>query len=114
MFTEKLRMKQLAQALERARTVDEWWQLLTAAGREWDWVRLKWVGQGGFREETLAARKSSWSFVVELTVAESLHVEGDVPAVQTAAYPPDLIALAAILSRTFQRGLREWRQPALS
>jgi hypothetical protein len=113
-FTEKLRMKQLAQALERASTVDEWWQLLTAAAREWNWVRLKWIGQGGFREETLAARKSSWSFVIELTGAESLQVEGDVQDLQTAAYSPDLIALSAILSRTFQRGRREWRQPALS
>ena len=43
MFAERLRMKQLAQTLERARTADEWWRLLIAAAREWNWVQLKWI-----------------------------------------------------------------------
>ena len=110
-FKEKLRIKQLAQALDRAKTGEEWWRLLTAAAGEWNWVRLKWTGQSGCREETLAVRKPSWSFVIELTDDESVQVEGDA---QTGEYSPDLIALSAILCRTFQRGRRDWRQPALS
>ena len=111
MFAERLRMKQLAQTLERARTGEEWWRLLTAAAREWNWVRLKWTSPGGFREEVLAPRKPSWSFAIELSDAESVQVEG---VAQTAELSPDLIALSAILRQTFQRGLREWEQPALA
>jgi len=110
-FAERLRMTQLAQTLERAGTGDEWWRLLIAASREWNWVRLKWIGPGGLREEVLAVRKPSWSFVIELSDSESVQVEG---VEQTAELSPDLIALSAILRRTFQRGLREWNQPALS
>jgi UDP-GlcNAc:undecaprenyl-phosphate GlcNAc-1-phosphate transferase len=110
-FAERLRMKQLAQTLERTSTGDEWWRLLIAAAREWNWVQLKWIGPGGLREEVLAVRKPTWSFVIELSDAESVRVEG---VDQTAELSPDLIALSAILRRTFQRGLREWSQPALS
>jgi UDP-GlcNAc:undecaprenyl-phosphate GlcNAc-1-phosphate transferase len=110
-FMGKLRMRQLAQGLERARTADEWWGLLTAAAREWNWVRVKWDGPASEREEILAVRRSSWSFVVELRNAESVLVEGDA---QAAGISPDLVALSAILSRTFERGLRDWEQPALS
>jgi UDP-GlcNAc:undecaprenyl-phosphate GlcNAc-1-phosphate transferase len=109
-FAKKLRMKQLAQALERAGNRDEWWGLLTAAAREWKWVRLKWIAPGALREDVLDTRPPSWSFSIGLTEAESVQVEGDT---QTVEDSPDLIPLAAILGRTFRRGLREWRQPAL-
>lgn len=110
-FAEKLRMKQLAQTLETTRTGDEWWRLLTVAAREWNWVQLKWIGPGGLREEVLAARKPSWSFIIELNDAESIQVEG---VESSAEFSPDLIALSAILRRTFERGLHKWEQPALS
>ncbi|MGA2715700.1 MAG: MraY family glycosyltransferase [Bryobacteraceae bacterium] len=110
-FAERLRMKQLAQTLERAKTGEEWWQLLVAAARQWNWVQLKWISPGGLRDEVLAVRKPSWSFVIQLSDAESVQVEGIEP---TTELSPDLIALSAILRRTFQRGLREWEQPALS
>jgi UDP-GlcNAc:undecaprenyl-phosphate GlcNAc-1-phosphate transferase len=106
----KLRMRQLAQELERAGNRDEWWRLLIAAAREWKWVRLKWTGPGALREDVLDTRRPCWSFVVELTDAECIQVDGDT---QTSEDSPDLISLADILSRTFQRGLREWRHPAL-
>ncbi len=109
-LAERLRMKQLAQTLERARTGEEWWRLLIAAAREWNWVCMKWIAPGGVREEALAVRKASWSFIIAVSDAESVQVEGDA---QTSGVPPDLIALSAILSRTFRRGLREWEQPAL-
>jgi UDP-GlcNAc:undecaprenyl-phosphate GlcNAc-1-phosphate transferase len=109
-FAGKLRLAQLAQSLERAATRDEWWRLLCAAAREWKWVHLRWVAPGAVREEILDPRRPSWSFAVELTDTESVQVEGDA---QTATEAPDLISLAGVLSRTFQRGLREWRQPAL-
>jgi UDP-GlcNAc:undecaprenyl-phosphate/decaprenyl-phosphate GlcNAc-1-phosphate transferase len=110
-FAERLRMKELAQNLERTGTSDEWWRLLIAAARQWSWVHLKWTSPGGLREEVLDTLKPSWSFVIELSDSESVQVEG---ADQTAELSPDLIALSVILRRTFQRGLREWKQPALS
>ena len=111
MFAEKLRMEKLGQALERAGSWQECWLLLTAAAREWNWIRVKWSNHNGIREEVLAQRTPSWSFIIELTGAESVTVEGDG---QTAGHSPDLIALSAILSQTLQRGRREWEQPALS
>jgi UDP-GlcNAc:undecaprenyl-phosphate GlcNAc-1-phosphate transferase len=111
-FAAKLQLEQLAQTLERAETRDEWWRLLVAAAREWSWIRLKWFSHGGVREEVLAvARKPCWSFVIELSDAETVQVEGDG---QTATCSPDLPGLSAILSRTFERGCREWKQPAIS
>lgn len=114
-FAERLRMKQLAQTLERTSTSDEWWRLLIAAAREWNWVQLRWTSPGGIREEVLAPRKPSWSFVIELSDSEFVHVAGvEGEGVEpTAELSPDLIALSAILRRTFQRGIREWKQPAL-
>lgn len=109
-FADRLRMKQLAQTLERSGSSDEWWRLLVAAAREWNWVQLRWIRHGGHREEVLADRKSSWSFVIELSDSESIQVEG---VEQTTGISPDLIALSAIVRRTFERGLREWNQPAL-
>jgi hypothetical protein len=72
---------------------------------------MKWTSPGGFREEVLVARKPCWAFVIELSDTESIQVAGDAPP---AGFSPDLIDLSAILRRTFQRGLREWEQPALS
>jgi UDP-GlcNAc:undecaprenyl-phosphate GlcNAc-1-phosphate transferase len=110
-FAGKLRMKQLAQALERAATAEDWWRLLVAAAGEWHCVRVTWVGPGVFREEVLDARKPSWSFVIALSEAESIHLEGDS---RTSSLQPDLAELPAILARTFQPGLRDVRQPAVS
>jgi len=111
-LADKARVQQLAQALERTRTRDEWWQLLVAAAGEWNWIRLSSHGPNGMRDEVLAAaRKPSWSFTIELNDAESVAVEGDN---QTAGRAPDLPGLAAILSQTFQRGCRDWKQPAIS
>jgi UDP-GlcNAc:undecaprenyl-phosphate GlcNAc-1-phosphate transferase len=110
-FAQRLRMQRLAQNLECAATVEDWWRLLIVAAREWNWVRLRWMSASGLREETLSARKPSWSFVIELTGAESVQFEGDV---QQAGLSPDLISLSAILSRTFQNGLRNWHRQALS
>jgi len=109
-FAEKLRLKELAQSLQRAGSRDEWWRLLAAAAHDWKWVRLKWTAPGALREEVLDTREPSWSFVIELTEIESVQVEGDAHSAENS---PDLISLAAILTRTVQRGLREWRQPAL-
>ncbi len=110
-FAGKLRMKQLAQTLERAGTGDQWWQSLIDAGREWNWIRLTWTGPGGVREEVLAARKPSWSFTIEIGEAGSVQVEGDA---RTAEPSPDLIGLSDILSRTSPRLAPKCPEPAVS
>ncbi len=110
-FAGKLRMNQLAQALEHSSTGEEWWLALTAAAREWNWVRLKWMSPGGLREEVVSVREPSWRFAIELSDSEFVQVEGDA---QPAHLSPDLIALSGIVSETFRRGRREWDRPALS
>lgn len=111
-LADKARMEQLAQALGKAGTREEWWRLLVAAAREWNWIRLRAKSPGGMQDEVLAAaRRPSWSFVIELSDAESIEVEGDS---QTGGRAPDLPALASILNRTFERGCRDWTQPAIS
>jgi hypothetical protein len=109
-FAQKLRLKELAQSLERAGTRDEWWLLLASAAREWKWVRIEWRAPGALREDVLDTRKPTWSFAIELTQGDSVRVEGDARSTENS---PDLISLASVLTRTFQRELPEWREPAL-
>jgi UDP-GlcNAc:undecaprenyl-phosphate/decaprenyl-phosphate GlcNAc-1-phosphate transferase len=109
-FAARLRVKQLARALERAETGEEWWRLLIAAAREWDCIRLQWTGPGTFREELLASRKASWSFVIEVSETDSIQLEGDVKT----ACPPNPGDLSALLTRTFQRGPRSVAHTAVS
>jgi UDP-GlcNAc:undecaprenyl-phosphate GlcNAc-1-phosphate transferase len=108
-FAAKLRMKQLAQALERAGSGDERWLLLVAAAGEWNCIALKWISTGGRREELLAPRTASWTLAVHLSETETIQLEGDS---ETANLPPDLPELSAILKRTFPAEVRELRQPA--
>lgn len=110
-FAGKLRMKQLAQALERAATTEERWQLLVAAAGDWDCVALKWSGPGILREEILAERKASWSLVIHPGESGSIRLDGDE---RTASLPPDLPELSAILSRTLLAGAPDLTQPAVS
>jgi len=110
--SDKARMEQLAQALGRAGTREEWWRHVVAAAREWNWIRLKSKSPNGIHDEVLAAaRRPSWSFAVELGEAESIEVEGDG---QAGIGTPDLQLLASILSQTFQQRCQDWKQPAVS
>lgn len=110
-YAGKLRMKQLAEALHKARGLDERWRLLTAAAGEWDCVALQWEGPGFRQEEVLAARKPSWSLVVRLGENDTIRLDGDS---HTASLPPNLPELSAILCRTFSAGLPDVTEPALS
>lgn len=109
-FASKLRVRDLAHSLESAKSDDEWWGLLVAAAREWQWLRIQWRGASGIREEVLAPRAAEWSFNVALPGAESIEIEGDDQAAEPA---PDLIALSGILSRTLERRVPS-RQATLS
>ena len=110
-FAGKLRMRDLALALESAKTDEEWWLLLTSAAREWSWVRLQWRGALGIREEIVAPRKPEWSFTVALTGGETIEIEGDA---QSSDPAPDLIMLSSILKRTSDRDVQASRQATLS
>jgi UDP-GlcNAc:undecaprenyl-phosphate GlcNAc-1-phosphate transferase len=110
-FHAKLRMRQLARALERAGSSEEKWLLLIAAAGEWHCVRVVWTGPGILREEVFASRRTVWSFAVQLGELESIQFEGDS---LTSRVPPDLTELSSILARALQPGLRDLRQPTAS
>lgn len=104
-FGEKLRLEELERSLARAGSREEWWRLLVAAGRNQNWICLRWTGSRGRSEEVFADRKPSWCFTIELDPDESIQVEGDD---QTAHGSSDLVGFSSILSRSFQRRHHEW------
>lgn len=97
-FAQKIRLERLATSLELAGNIDEWWNLLAAAGQEEHWVRLRWIdGSRVIREQILAKRRPEWSFTIELEDAQSIQVEGDG---ETGEGPLDLIGLCGIVNRS--------------
>lgn len=109
-FAEKLRMERLRRSLELARTREEWWRLLAETTRDQHWIRLRWTGADGVREEMLASRKPCWLFTIELGDAEFIEVEGDVQLKQGWS---DLVSFSKIATLTFQR-TRQSEQLAVS
>ncbi len=110
-FAQKLRMQQLGVSLKHARTVEEWWRILTAAAHDENWIRLRWNAGRVLREEHIAERAPSWLFVIELGSGESIQVEGDT---QSARRSSDLVALSDVVSRSFLQSRHEWEPSAHS
>jgi UDP-GlcNAc:undecaprenyl-phosphate GlcNAc-1-phosphate transferase len=106
----KVRTAQLAAALQRCRTEEEWWSALLNAARDAGCIRLCWSGAHGNREHVLAPGPAAWSFRVILSEQESVQVDGALPA---DGPPVDLIGFADALSRSLTGKRREWEQPAL-
>ncbi|MGA3028661.1 MAG: MraY family glycosyltransferase [Bryobacteraceae bacterium] len=106
----KVRTTQLAAALQRCRSEEEWWTALLNAARDAGCIRLCWSGAHGDREHVLAPGLAAWSFHVILSERESVQLEGALPA---AGPPVDLIGFAEALSRSLTGKRREWEQPAL-
>ena len=73
---EKLRLAQLAAALQATSTQEDWWTALTKTARECGWVKLCWTSSSGTREALLAESESTWTFRVPLGELGLLQVEG--------------------------------------
>jgi UDP-GlcNAc:undecaprenyl-phosphate/decaprenyl-phosphate GlcNAc-1-phosphate transferase len=104
----KARTAQLAAALDRSRTEEEWWSALLAAARDGGCIRLSWSGPHGSRENALAPGPAAWSFRVILSPEESVQVEGGLPG-----SPMDLIGFAEALKGSLAGKRRQLEQPAL-
>ncbi len=109
---QKVRLRNLSAALDRAGSQDDWWRALSSAAREEDWIRLRWVSaQTPQAETTFSERAPSWCFTVEIGADESLLVEGDSTGARGSS---DLVAWSGVLSRSLERNRPRWVQPARS
>lgn len=109
---QKVRLRNLSAALARSRSQDDWWRALSAAAREENWIRLRWVsGHHQPAEARLSERVPTWSFTIDLGAGEYLLVEGDAHAARGSS---DLVALSAILSLSLEHSRGQWVQPAHS
>jgi len=107
----QLRTAQLAAALDRSRTEEQWWNAVIAAARDAGCVRVRWIGEGQTREQILTDRTAVWSFHVILRDGETIQLDGALPAAQSSV---DLIGFGEAISRSIAGKRREWTQPALS
>ena len=107
----KVRTRQLATALARAESEEEWWETLLASGQHEGWIRLAWTGNQAPREQVLSTRAPTWSFRVALNDDESVLVEGDV---RPDHHSIDLVVFSDALKKTFPANRHEWQQPTFS
>ena len=104
-FQSKLRLENLALALERAQNDTEWWNALVAAARDEHWLRLKWTGHQPPMEAAESARASDWSFRTALGSGDGrshgeIEIEGAAPPGAAASQVIDMVAFSEILRRT--------------
>jgi UDP-GlcNAc:undecaprenyl-phosphate GlcNAc-1-phosphate transferase len=104
-------IRNLADALDRCRTDDEWWTLLSIGAAEAGWIGLKWTRKElVHRERVFNDQRPGWSFAVELADGESLRIDGPL---QSGRPSMDLIAFADVVRASLI--LRQQaRQTALS
>jgi UDP-GlcNAc:undecaprenyl-phosphate GlcNAc-1-phosphate transferase len=110
---EKARVRNLADALERCATEDEWWDLLIKAGREAGWFRVVWMQDRSIRREQVFQNQAQpgWSLNLPLADGESLQIAG---GIQPTDRPLDLMAFAQAVHGSFDARRRVWERPALS
>jgi len=107
----QLRTAQLAAALDRSRTEEQWWNAVIAAARDAGCVRVRWIAEDQSREQVLTDRRAAWSFHVVLGDRETIQFDGALLAAQSSV---DLIGFGDAISRSIAGKRREWTQPALS
>jgi UDP-GlcNAc:undecaprenyl-phosphate/decaprenyl-phosphate GlcNAc-1-phosphate transferase len=104
-------IRNLADALDRCRTDDEWWTLVSNGAAEAGWTGVTWTRKEVVcRERVFNDQRPAWSFAVELADGESLRIDGPL---QSGGQSMDLIAFADIVRASLS--LRQQaRQTALS
>ena len=110
---EKARIRNLADALERCTTEEEWWDLLVRAGREAGWFGVVWTRDRSVRREQIfqSAAEPGWSLNVPLADSESLRIDG---GIEPTGQPLDLMAVAQAVHGSFAARHPVWKRPALS
>jgi UDP-GlcNAc:undecaprenyl-phosphate GlcNAc-1-phosphate transferase len=104
-------IKNLAQALDRCRTDDEWWKLVSNGAAEAGWFGVKWTRREMvYRESVLSDQRPGWSFTVELADGENLRIDGPL---QPSGPSMDVIAFADA-ARASLSLRQQARQTALS
>ena len=108
----KMRIQDLADALQQSKTEDQWWDQLTHAAREAGWSGAEWRSHDAVRHQARFGENSpSWSFQVALAGGDSLRLDGSLPFTQP---PVDLLAFAEAVQNSFAARHRAWVQPELS
>jgi UDP-GlcNAc:undecaprenyl-phosphate/decaprenyl-phosphate GlcNAc-1-phosphate transferase len=112
----KMRIQDLADALERSPSEDEWWDKLACAARDAGWSAAQWRSRDSVRRETVfegAAPPDApgWSFQVALGGDDAIRIDG---TLQVTDSPLDLFAFAETVQRSFAARHRDWQQPELS
>jgi hypothetical protein len=104
-------IRNLAEALDRCRTDDEWWTLISNGAAEAGWISVVWTRKELVcRERIFKDRPPGWSFVVDLADGEALRIEG---SLQSDGPSTDLVAFADVVRASLI--LRQQaRQTALS
>jgi hypothetical protein len=88
-------IRNLADALDRCRTDDEWWTLVSNGAAEAGWIGVTWTRKEVVcRERVLPDQRAGWSFKVELADGESLRIDGPL---QSGGPSMDLIAFGDIV-----------------
>lgn len=88
-------IRNLADALDRCRTDDEWWTLVSNGAAEAGWIGVTWTRKEVVcRERVLRDQRPGWSFKVELADGESLRIDGPL---QSGGPSMDLIAFGDIV-----------------
>ena len=104
-------IRNLAEALGRCRTDDEWWTLISNGAAEAGWLSVVWTRKGLVcRERIFKDQPPGWSFAVDLADGEALRIEGPF---QSGGPSTDLVAFADVVRASLI--LRQQaRQTALS
>jgi hypothetical protein len=98
----RLKLESVASALERAVTVDQWWDTLSQSVLPLNVISVRWISSAGIREQRKSTNPSAWSFRMPLSASDSVEIEGALFLDGTAAGPVfDFIGFAEILNRTY-------------
>jgi UDP-GlcNAc:undecaprenyl-phosphate GlcNAc-1-phosphate transferase len=106
----KMRLANLAAALERAADPNAWWSALVAGGASLGVVALQWDGEGPARRDQIQQGVPlAWRFRVDVSEADSIEIGGGMGEPASAL---DLPAMAEILTRTFAAARERAGSPA--
>lgn len=98
----RLKIEPVSSALERAVTVDQWWEDLSQSLAALNLICVRWTSASGTREHRRITAPAEWSFRIPLTASDAVEFEGQFSLGGVAPGPPlDLLGFGEILNRTY-------------
>jgi len=98
----RLKVESVASALERAVTVEQWWEALSQSLAALNLTSVRWNSPAGTREQYKTAAPAAWFFRIPLSASDSVELEGAFSIEGTApGHTFDLVGFAEILNRTY-------------